>query len=373
MPAIGAALRQLWAEEQHDRGVVRACVLNLVVYANDAEGAALATDVVTQLTDSHPCRALVLTSDETADETALRAWLSAHCQLPKPNGQRVCCEQVTLAATGDAVERLPSAVLPLLVPDLPVVLWWMGEPSFGSPLFEQLVDVADRLIVDTRSFQDPTFSLSQLASLVRNHSSRIAVDDLNWARLTPWQEQLAQTFDSTETLPYLERAERVTIRYARPRGSAWADPEQALLFAGWLLNRTGWKQPPALTRVGGGHFRGRLRRAGRDLVIELVPHDLEIPPERTDGSGMLLGVELRAHYNDRPAIFRIERHVEDLDRLTTEIVLGDRQPIPVTRMLGRRNLASLLAEDLSRFDHDYLFEAALDTAAHLSGGTSRLT
>lgn len=365
---IEAALRQLWTDEQQqDRSVVRACVLNLVVYAGSDNETAQAAEVISQLTVTYPCRALVLNADEAAEQNNLQAWLSAHCQMPRPNGQRICCEQVTLAATGEAVERLPSAILPLLVPDLPVVLWWIGEPAFGSPLFDALIDVADRLVVDTRTFQDPSFSLAQLAQVVRFSSDRIAVDDLNWARLRPWQEQLAQVFDSQETLPFLQQLERLSVVYARRSGSGWSEPEQALLLTGWLLNQTGWEQLRPLTRVASGHFRGRLRRAGAELVVEILPDDLAA----SDASGMLLSVELRGIDEGRTATIHIDRRRDALEALTTHIQVGDRDPLTVTRILETSATALLLADSLSHFDHDPLFEAALESAALLSGGSQR--
>ena len=101
---IEGTLRQLWNEEQRGQGqVTRACVLNLVIMAGNEEQAAAATAAVAELTATHPCRAIMLVVDEMAEESSLRAWLSAHCQLPKTSGQRVCCEQVTLRATADAV------------------------------------------------------------------------------------------------------------------------------------------------------------------------------------------------------------------------------------------------------------------------------
>lgn len=365
---IETALRQLWAEgRQGDHAVTRACMANLVVYAGTRAYADQATEAIAQITATHLVRAIVLISDETADETAVRAWLSAHCQLPKASGLHVCCEQVTLEATGEATERLPSVVLPLLVADLPVIVWWMGDPPFGAPVFEQLIDAADRLVVDTTSFQDPTFSLTRLAALVRTRSGQIAVSDLSWARLAPWQDQLAQAFDSAETLPYLERLERVTVRYLRVEGLGRVDPEMALLLAGWFLNRLGWKQPPTLSRLAPGHFRGRLRRAGREFTLEIGPQDIALPLEQRDRSGMLLSVEVRAGHQGREATFRVERRGEDLAVIATIIALPDIEPLVSTRIRPRRRLADLLCADLERLDHDYLFEAALETAAHLSG------
>lgn len=363
---VESVLRRLWSEGRDaERGVVRACMANVVVFAGTRALADLASAVIAQITSAHLVRAIVLISDESAEQSGVRAWLSAHCQMPKVSGLRVCCEQVMLEATGEAAERLPSAVLPLLVPDLPVVLWWMGDPPFGATVFEQLTEAADRLIVDANSFEEPTFSITRLASLIRRRSGQIAVSDLNWARLAAWQDQLAQAFDSVDTLPYLDRLDRMTIRYARVPGVGRPDPEEALLLAGWFLNRLGWKQPPALARVTPGHFRARMRRAGREFHLEIAPQELS--DDHADRSGMLLTIEVRGNLDGPEASFRVERHHDELDVIATVIQLPDMAPITSTRIRPRRSLASLLADDLGRLEHDYLFEAALETAAHLSG------
>lgn len=368
---VESALRQLWHDQQQDHGVVRACVVNLVILAGTHNAAEQAGHVIAQVMASHPCRALVLVNDQTAETERLEAWLSAHCQMPKPNGQRVCCEQVTLAAAGAASERLASAVLPLLVPDLPVVLWCMGEPPFGMPVFERLIDVADRLVVDTRAFDDPTFSLNQLAALITATADRIAVHDLNWAWLTAWQEQLAQIFDSLDTLPYLSGLERIIVQYARPQSSNWSDPEQALLLAGWLLDRTGWSPSTSLARVGTGHYRGRLKRANRELQVEIMPIDLAITADQHDRAGRLVRIELRGSHAQRAATFSIEWAGSEPEALITEIKLQEAPPLTLTRILPRRDLAALIAETLNTFDRDRLFEQALVTAASLGGGSYR--
>ena len=47
-----------------------------------------------------------------------------------------------------------SVVQPLFLPDLPVFLRWRGVPTFGGDAFESLVDVVDRLIVDSTEWPE---------------------------------------------------------------------------------------------------------------------------------------------------------------------------------------------------------------------------
>ena len=62
-----------------------------------------------------------------------------------------------------------------------------------------------------------------------------AVSDLSWTRLTPWRRLIAQFFDSPSLQPYLDRLTAVDIEH--DAGSA----AQALLLAGWLAARLGWR------------------------------------------------------------------------------------------------------------------------------------
>src|SRR5207248_159896 len=75
--------------------------------------------------------------------------LQMHCRQSQPGGrEQVSCEHILIRARGDVDDRIASAVIPLLLPDLPVFLWWTGTPPLDAPHFEELVGLADRLIVD---------------------------------------------------------------------------------------------------------------------------------------------------------------------------------------------------------------------------------
>src|SRR5690242_6883729 len=132
---IERELTELWKQAAEGGGdekrgaVTRTCVLNLVVGAGAGRAAQHATETVARLTARHPNRAIVVSAAPAAEEDLLDAWVQAHCQVPGPGRPQVCCEQITIEARGRAVSRVPGTVLPLLVPDVPVVLWWpRGEP-----------------------------------------------------------------------------------------------------------------------------------------------------------------------------------------------------------------------------------------------------
>ena len=128
-----ARLRRAQTAHAREQGrtIARASVLNLVVYAEREVHARRAALSISELSLRHPSRAIVLLADRGARE-GVEGRIDMHCHLPSADSlQQVCYEQILLRARGDSDERLASAVIPLLVPDLPVFLWWTGNPPFG--------------------------------------------------------------------------------------------------------------------------------------------------------------------------------------------------------------------------------------------------
>ncbi|MBA3736740.1 MAG: glucose-6-phosphate dehydrogenase assembly protein OpcA, partial [Actinobacteria bacterium] len=102
--------------------------------------------------------------------------------------------------------------------DLPVFLRWRGVPSFDSDAFRSLVDVVDRLIVDSTEWPDVPAPYGPLADVF----DRVVVSDIAWARTSRWRRQLASLWPDIGDV----KAIRVT-------GTA----AQAQLLAGWLRSR----------------------------------------------------------------------------------------------------------------------------------------
>jgi glucose-6-phosphate dehydrogenase assembly protein OpcA len=108
-----------------------------------------------------------------------------------------------------------SVVTPLLVSDLPVFLRWRGPLDFGSDSLEQLVGVADRLVVDSREWPGARIDLERVSGLF----DRIAVSDIAWARTEPWRAAVAALWP--------EVAEASRVRVAGPEA-------EAFLLSAWL-------------------------------------------------------------------------------------------------------------------------------------------
>jgi hypothetical protein len=175
-----------------------------------------AEDVLTGLAERHPSRTLVLVPEPDAGD-GLEASVEVAC-FPVGEGRQVCTETIRIRLNGATADAPESVVQPLLLPDLPAFLRWRGTPPFGERPFERLVDVIDRLIVDSTEWPDLAPSYERLAELF----DRVVVSDIAWARTSRWRPQLASLWPGI-----------ADVRRIRVVGTA----AQAHLLTGWLRSR----------------------------------------------------------------------------------------------------------------------------------------
>ena len=350
-----AELTRLWetagdeARAQGSGGIMRLRELNLVIYATGEETADLVSNVIPRLTQRHPARAIVLlelpdarpepagdggqaaevvppgsiaggaSDGHPTPEPALDAWVTAACYLTPEGGRHVCWEQVTVPARGEAARHLHAAAMSLLVPDLPTVFWWPGEPDFESHTFRRLGEVSDVVIIDSAGFNDPVSGLGSVARVAYDGSRNFALADLNWSRLTPWRDMTAEFFDDPVRLSWLSRIRRVEVSFGAEETGAGKDQPagspagRALLFVGWLAARLGWAASGGWEQAGDA-LEVRLHARASDAAADssgglpdvvavlsrsqdpcgslggLVGVTLEIHPEVEDASGALLSI-----------------------------------------------------------------------------------
>ena len=137
---------------------------------------------------------------------------------PVGEGRAICTETIRVRLKGRRATAPASVVEPLLLPDLPAFLRWRGLPPFGESQFEGLIDVADRLIVDSTEWPDLPRSYERLPQIF----DRVAVSDIAWARTSRWRPQLASLW------PGIADVRRIKVT---------GTEAQAHLLAGWLRSR----------------------------------------------------------------------------------------------------------------------------------------
>jgi glucose-6-phosphate dehydrogenase assembly protein OpcA len=345
----------------------RASVLNLIVTVVDAAAADRVVHTLVGLGVRHPSRAIVLVPEPGSVGEPLDARISTHCNDAVGDGERVCYEEVVLTVRGEAAEHLSGVVAPLLIHDLPTHIWWPGDPPFADAVFDQLIEMGDRIIVDSSDFGDLLSGLRRTSGLRR----RSGVGDLSWERLAWWHELTAQFFDAQRFRRYLPNLSRLRIRYAvAPHGSdrhgededvapgVAAPLSQSLLYAGWIATRLGWRRHRTLATLADGAFR--LSLEGRHEMV-----DLSVEPVITDAvrPGELLSVRLASLGETGAAEFIIDRDADDPD----DVVIATNAD-GMTALLRRLALEptlepELLSSQLCMDAADLVYEDALRAAA----------
>jgi glucose-6-phosphate dehydrogenase assembly protein OpcA len=347
----------MWSgASEQDAGTTRACTLNLIVYATPEDKREQLDDLLDEVNERSPGRTLILVADRAAKDAALDAYVSMRCRVLGDSGKQICGEQVTINASGGAVDTVSSAVSPLLVPDVPVYLWWKAMPAPGDRLFDRLARMADRVIVDSSAFVHPPRDLVQLHELISANVQAIHVSDVNWGRLTPWRSLLASFWDVPDYRPHLDAIDAVEIGY-HPPGPAPAEiASKALLMVGWLAARLRWDGDHRSIDATTDPTRFKLRAGTRAIDVSLRR---DCTTGRNDAR--ICAVTLRAG-ND--ASFSVKLS-PDIARLTTEARVGNAHAVGRTIDYIRRSEAESLSRELDFVRRDAIFEAALSRVATL--------
>jgi hypothetical protein len=176
-----------------------------------------ARETLAGLAELHPSRTILLFPQEGGGD-ALDADVALECYSLPELERHVCSEVIELRLHGSLATAPASVVLPLMLPDLPVFLRWRGRPAFGRPAFEQLVDVVDRLVVDSREWDDIPACYPELVP----YFERVAISDIVWGRTLRWRRAIAELW------PGVRSAGELQVRGPLP---------ESMLLRGWLASR----------------------------------------------------------------------------------------------------------------------------------------
>jgi glucose-6-phosphate dehydrogenase assembly protein OpcA len=238
--------------QETGRGQALARTLNLII-APASSRATKAVDAALAGLGAHsPSRTLVL---RRHDSDRIDAEVVLEGELPDAAGRvGVCHDRVTLTVGDARLQHAASLLAPLLLSDLPTVLWL---PELNSAIPDpRLLDRAQQVLVDsTADDGDCLPRLQELAQSTRVH-------DLAWGRLEFWRAATAAAFEPTERRALLPRVAHLDVRYEGDALTA------GLLLAGWIAARAGW-QPEALERDD-GRARGKaMRPDGAPVALSL--------------------------------------------------------------------------------------------------------
>ncbi|MGP9021475.1 glucose-6-phosphate dehydrogenase assembly protein OpcA [Streptomyces sp. BR1] len=268
-------------------------VLTLVI-VTDEENAYDALRAASDASREHPSRTLVVikrVSRSPRDRTQSR--LDAEVRVGADAGTG---ETVVLRLYGEVVDHAQSVVLPLLLPDAPVVVWWPVSAPI-DPANDPLGTLAQRRVTDTYAAEQPIHELTARAETYTPGDT-----DLAWTRITPWRSMLAAALDQVSC----------KVTSVEVEGEEF-NPSCELL-AMWLADR------------------------------------LDVPVQRSLSSGPGL-TAVRMETDCGPIV---------LDRADGSLATLSMQGQPDRAVaLKRRETAELIAEELRRLDPDDTYASAL--------------
>jgi glucose-6-phosphate dehydrogenase-like protein OpcA len=344
--------------EAERRVAARSSVMNLVVIAGRGETGERAAAIIDGLTGRHPSRTLVVSPADPDGPSWLDAQVQAHCMLPSDSAPETCSELVYLTCGGESGQHMAGIVAPLLIHDLPVTLWWPGEPHFESKSVRDWLTMADRVIVDGAGWSgDGLAGLVAMASLPERFQVEIA--DFALLRQARWREALASTFDRPALLPYLQHLDRIDITYAAVDGAPGAaNVVKPLYHAAWLASRLGMAIVSPLrggTKAWSG-YDALLRLGRRRVPVTLRPVESKAP------RGTTLSVDLHARRNRS----HLDVHVTaEAEGVVVKAAL-DHDSMPDRRFLApRKRESDLLAETIEAPGRDHIAADVLAKAAEL--------
>ena len=178
---------------------------------------AAARKTLAGLEELHPSRTILLFPDPKRPD-GIDVHVDLKCFTVEGTSHEVCSDVIELRLGGKRARVPGSIVQPLLITDLPTFCRWRGLPPWGEPELEQLVDVCDRLVVDSSEWRGLPGAYEELAK----HFDRIAVSDIAWGRAVGWRGRLAAEWPAIKKMTKL---------------SVTGPKADALLLAGWLRSR----------------------------------------------------------------------------------------------------------------------------------------
>ncbi len=213
-------------------------------------------------------------------------------------------EQVLLRMSGELAHHPESVVLPLLLPDSPVVCWWPSKAPV-DPKADPIGALAQRRITDAASIERGRTT----AMMTQAHNYADGNTDLSWTRLTPWRALLAAALD----------------------------------------------QYPA--KIKGGRVAAERSNPSADLLVAWLTHRLKVPIDRSTSRGPgITTVSLMTGGG--------EIQISRPDGLLAQFTIPNAPDRPVA--LKRRALAELLAEELRRLDPDDIYEQTVHTLCKIA-------
>lgn len=218
-------------------------VMTLVIVTDD-DHAEDAIKCANDASREHPCRVVTIARGSKRGAPRLDAQL-------RVGGDAGASEVVVLRLYGALAAHGDSVLVPLLLPDAPVVVWWPGA-SPEDPAQDPIGRMAQRRITDSAAARNPVRALSEKAATYAPGDT-----DLAWSRVTRWRALLAAALDQ----PPYEPVTRAVVEGA-------SDSPSSELLAAWLALTLRCPVTRKKTRPGTGMVGVHMERSSGAVELD---------------------------------------------------------------------------------------------------------
>ncbi len=345
LDVVEREIGRLWEEEARRSRATRIELLTLVALVSERGLLERAKGVVAEVVRTFPSRSIVVTWKDGSEAT-LTADVALH--YPAPGGA-ACGDAIAVEAISGGRKWLPENIERLLLPDLPMCLWWVGDLPDFDDLFDRAVVSSDLVIVNSSEMD--LRDLEKLSNIAARSRGRYAITDLTWSRLKSLQELIARFFDDEVSRGYLSKIERVGIEFSPREAELDVASTQAALLFGWIAQALGvrpegvsWKRAADWGEATLGKLTARFDHKPRADVTSGI-----VTRVTMEGGGARFEVERL----EDPLVLKWSRDVPDAPMASQLLRVGALEE------------ATLMLRCLGRPRRDPLFEKSLHTASRI--------
>lgn len=181
-------------EERGEAATGRVLTLLILTGRTDLEQA---LETANSASREHPCRVIAIVPDDSSDVAPQDDDSNLNAQV-RFGADAGAGEIIILRPRNGLIRHQDTLVIPLLVPDAPIVAWWPSNPP-ASPSKDPIGIMARSRITDAMNSDNPEATIERLRSSLDNSDV-----DLSWTRLTVWRAMLASLLDQPPHLPILK-------------------------------------------------------------------------------------------------------------------------------------------------------------------------
>lgn len=291
---------------------VRASLFNLIAYQPHRYGHYALNEVLENITSKLPCRSICISMDPSARALKIESIIHTLQKDAYP----ITCEQINIVTAGADLAKVPFALMPHLLPDLPIYLLWGQSPLADQTILPALQKFATRLVFDA---DEEGGDWHEFSTRMLEHLQKSPLDimDVNWALIGAWRDAFVRLFYNPQAIEQLSYSQKLSLIYSG--AVAKRDATESIYLCCWLAAQLGWTFRSFSEKAEGFFLEYSHARGSVEVVI--APQ-----AQQAGGETALLSVDIttgnQTHYH-------LKRHLQG-STATVHISRSDSCDLPFT-------------------------------------------